>query len=265
MTNSSDNSRKEHRALRLTAVVLVIAVAVLIVIAILCRTCSVEASAKVQVDFERIAELVELKDGVLSERRHREQKASEERAMVESASCEQGDLPGESTVHESQDDEETVCDDVQLVESLAENQTEVSTETNRNFDFVMGEQVIPADILIELKARLIAHNIEWWYPIGCAQIFQESHGNSSAVNKNGLDMGVLQYRITYWSAVCVQHGLPADTSIFDYKAQIAIYASDTARRLASGCSVEETISMHMMSDYGHYNAKYVNDVLQWTR
>ena len=254
MTNSSDNSRKEHRALRLTAVVLVVAVAVLIVIAILCRTCSVEASAKVQVDFERIAELVELKDGVLTERRQREQKASEERKHIASVPTEQSDLQTVSAVSETEQaaqvEEETVLDDVQV---------------DPQYHFNQSDDVIPAGILIELKARLIAHNIEWWYPIGCAQIFQESHGNCSAVNKNGLDMGVLQYRITYWSAVCVQHGLPADTSIFDYKAQIAIYASDTARRLASGCSVEETISRHMMSDYGHYNEKYVNDVLQWTR
>ena len=263
MTHYSE--KDEHRALRLTAFVLILAIAVVVVAIILLKTCSVNASAKSQVDYEAVARLVELKDGVLSERRYREQETSEERSMVESASCEQGDLQGEPTVYESQDDEETVCDDMPVAtETLS---TEVlSAGTQRVFTFVMGESVIPADILIELKARLIAYNIEWWLPIAEAQMFQESHCNTYAENRNGLDKGVYQYRVTYWSAVCVQHELPAETSIFDYKAQIAIYASDTARRLRSGCSVEETISRHMTSDYCQaINTKYVNDVLKWTR
>ena len=254
MTNSSDNSRKEHNALRLTAVALVVAVAVLIVIAILCRTCSVDASAKGQPDYERIAELVELKDGVLTERRQREQKASEEREHIASIPTEQSDLPTGSAVSETeraeQVEEEAVLDDVQV---------------DPQYHFIQSDEVIPPEIRNELEAWLYAYGIEWWLPIAKAQMFQESHCNPYAENRNGLDKGLYQYRTTYWSAMCVEHGLPADTSIFDWRAQIRIYVSDTSRRLYSGCSVEDTISRHMMSDYGHYNEKYVNDVLQWTR
>lgn len=262
MTNSSDNSRKEHRALRLTAVVLVVAVAVLIVIAILCRTCSVEASAKADVDFERIAELVELKDGVLSERRHREQKASEE-----------GTVEADKAVAEGLQEVDTVCESVECTEE-AEIRDDiplcvetVRTETAYSqYRFNQGEGVIPTEILYELRARLIAHNIEWWLPVAEAQMFQESHCNYLAENRNGLDKGLFQYRVTYWSAMCVEHGLPAETSIFDWRAQINIYVQDAARRLRSGCSVEETISRHMTSDYcPAINTKYVNDVLQWAR
>ena len=254
MTNSSDNSRKEHRALRLTAVILVIAIAILIASVVLCRACSVDASAKGQPDYERIAELVELKDGVLSERRNREQETSEEREHIASVPTEQSDLPTGSAVSETEQaaqmEEETVLDDVQV---------------DPQYRFNQSDEVIPAEILNELEAWLYAYSIEWWLPIAKAQMFQESHCNPYAENRNGLDKGLYQYRTTYWSAMCVEHGLPAETSIFDWRAQIRIYVSDTARRLYSGCSVEDTISRHMMSDYGHYNAKYVNDVLQWTR
>ena len=78
-------------------------------------------------------------------------------------------------------------------------------------------------------------------------------------------MGILQYRITYWPAVCKEHGFPEDTSIFDWKTQIRIYTQDMARRLASGLSIEETISRHKTSDYGSYDAVYVEQVMRWVR
>lgn len=123
----------------------------------------------------------------------------------------------------------------------------------------------PEEILIELRARLTAYGIEWWEPYALAQMFQESHFNPAAENRNGLDKGLIQYRVTYWSAMCSQHGLDPATSIFDWKAQLNIYVQDTARRLGSGCSVQETISRHMMSDYGPYCETYVNDVMRWVR
>lgn len=123
----------------------------------------------------------------------------------------------------------------------------------------------PQEILDELRARLTAHCIEWWEPYALAQMFQESHFNPAAENRNGLDKGLIQYRVTYWSAMCSQHGLDPATSIFDWKAQLNIYVQDTARRLGSGCSVQDTISRHMMSDYGPYCETYVNDVMRWVR
>lgn len=123
----------------------------------------------------------------------------------------------------------------------------------------------PEEILIELRARLTAYGIEWWEPYALAQMFQESRFGIYVENRNGLDKGLIQYRVTYWSAMCSQHGLDPATSIFDWKAQLNIYVQDTARRLGSGCSVQETISRHMMSDYGPYCETYVNDVMRWVR
>lgn len=123
----------------------------------------------------------------------------------------------------------------------------------------------PQEILDELRARLSAHCIEWWEPYALAQMFQESRFGIYVENRNGLDKGLLQYRVTYWSALCTQHGYPADTSIFDWRTQIAIYTMDTARRLHSGISIEETISRHKQSDFGQYDAFYVSHVMRWVR
>lgn len=123
----------------------------------------------------------------------------------------------------------------------------------------------PEEILIELRARLTAYGIEWWEPYALAQMFQESRFGIYVENRNGLDKGLLQYRVTYWSALCTQHGLPSETSIFDWKAQLNIYVQDTARRIGSGLTVNEIISRHMMSDYGPYNETYVNNVTRWVR
>lgn len=121
----------------------------------------------------------------------------------------------------------------------------------------------PQEILDELRARLSAHCIEWWEPYALAQMFQESRFGIYVENRNGLDKGLLQYRVTYWSALCTQHGLPAETDIFDWRAQLNIYVQDTARRIGNGLTVNEIISRHMMSDYGPYNETYVNNVMRW--
>lgn len=255
MKRYSKASQNEHNALRLTAVALVIAIAILIAAVILCRTCSVDASAKGQPDYERIAELVELKDGVLTERRQRERKAKEESGVFAEA------LPGTSVDDAGMLD---VCETAAVIEETEETVCE-PVQVDPQYRFNQSDEVIPTEIRNELEAWLYAYGIEWWLPIAKAQMFQESHCNPYAENRNGLDKGLYQYRTTYWSAMCVEHGLPAETSIFDWRAQIRIYVSDTARRLYSGCSVEETISRHMMSDYGPYNETYVQNVTRWVR
>ena len=114
------------------------------------------------------------------------------------------------------------------------------------------------EIFLYLYDALDGQGIAWWCPYAIAQIFQESRWNPKAENKNGLDKGLLQYRITYWNTETMG-------DIFDYRAQINRYVGQTANRLRAGCSIEETISRHMMSDWGEFNAKYVADVMRWYR
>ena len=116
---------------------------------------------------------------------------------------------------------------------------------------------------LEMLSQLRNAGIEWWFPYGRAQMFQESRMDPNAVNKtNGKDKGILQYRETYWLQVAAEHGFP-DADIFDWRVQIRIYAMDTARRLSSGLSIEETISRHKQSDYGPFDAAYVEHVMRW--
>lgn len=238
----------ERYGLRLTAIVLLTTIIAVILLIVVTKGCTgrYEVVAAERADFEAIARLVELKDGVLTERRHEtepEKVAEGERHTV--ATPEERD-ESDATVCEDPHDEETGVD-----AAAVETEAPAYSVTN--------------EYEAEMLARLTAYGIEWFYPYARATMFQESRMNAYAENPNGLDKGLLQYRITYWSAICVQHGYPAETSIFDWRVQVAIYVADTYRRLASGLSVQETISRHNTSDYGQYNAVYVQQVMQWVR
>ena len=120
---------------------------------------------------------------------------------------------------------------------------------------VAGVEIAP-EIGDFLYAELSKYGIaDQWFDIALCQMFQESRFNPNAANVNGLDKGILQYRITYWDW--------SRGDIFDWRAQIRLYCEQTARRLASGCSIWETVSRHNTSDYGEYNQEYVDQVFQW--
>jgi len=105
-----------------------------------------------------------------------------------------------------------------------------------------------------LRSLLESYGIGWWYPYAYAQVMQESHWNPYAENVNGLDKGLLQYRITFYPGA----------NIFDPYEQIRIYVGQVANRLNAGLSVEETISRHITSDWvTDINWQYVQDVLRW--
>lgn len=115
-------------------------------------------------------------------------------------------------------------------------------------------KTVNIEILEYLQSALNENDIGWWMPYGVAQIMAESSFNPNAENPNGLDKGLLQYRVTYWDD---------NYSIFDWKRQIDLYAQQTARRIKCGCSIWEAISRHKTSDYGTYDSDYVEYVLQF--
>lgn len=121
----------------------------------------------------------------------------------------------------------------------------------------------PVEITTYLEQTLTQAGIGWWMPYAVGQIYTESHWNTGAVSPDGLDMGILQYRQRFWASSCAEVGQPL-VDIFDWHAQINVYVNQTARRLSSGCSIEVAISRHKQSDYGPYDATYVQLVLQWT-
>ena len=120
---------------------------------------------------------------------------------------------------------------------------------------IAGEDV-DEDLQFALYEALAAEGIEYWYEGALAQMFQESHGKRYAENPNGLDKGVMQFRITYWNW--------SDGDIFDVNAQFRRYAREMASRFGTGLSVDEAISRHKTSDYcTAIDWTYVGHVKQW--
>jgi len=102
-----------------------------------------------------------------------------------------------------------------------------------------------------LYNRLTEHGVEWFMPYAVCLIAQESSWNPLAVNPNGRDKGILQYRVEFhsgldWTNPCTE---------------IDIFVQQMANRAMSGKTVSEMISAHMMSDFGDYNQAYVDAVM----
>lgn len=211
--------------------------------------------------FAEVAKVVYFRDGVLTIRREYEQETSEEAESQRVELCEcaeyevESDIPHSELPTEESESEHSAELRVEVLQTVATPQPSL-TDLYPN---------IPTEYLTEMAARLHAYGIDWFLPYAVATMFQESRCNPNAENPNGLDKGLLQYRITYWPAVCREHGFDPNTSIFDWRVQISIYAADAARRLHSGLSVEEAVSRHNTSDYGQYNPVYVAQVMQWVR
>lgn len=117
-------------------------------------------------------------------------------------------------------------------------------------------QEIDASLQIKLYQHLQAAGIPWWYEGALCQMFQESHCQQYAVNQhNGLDMGLFQYRSTFWDW---------SSDIFDVDAQMSKYASEMSTRFNMGLSMDEAISRHNTSDHvAAVNWEYVGQVKQW--
>lgn len=122
--------------------------------------------------------------------------------------------------------------------------------------YKIAGQEIDASLQIKLYQHLQAAGIPWWYEGALCQMFQESHCQQYAVNQhNGLDMGLFQYRSTYWDW---------SSDIFDVDAQMSRYASEMSTRFNMGLSMDECISRHNTSDHvAAVNWEYVAQCKQW--
>lgn len=152
--------------------------------------------------------------------------------------------------HQTQETQ-TVCDTVPVPEET-QNATEVAgSEVSANVQQTSNNTECGLEEC--LRQCLESAGVGWFYPYAYAQIMQESRWNPNAVNSNGLDYGLLQYRITYWRE---------PEPIMDPYAQIRKYVSQVSARIAAGLSIEEIISRHITSDYvTEINWEYVNLVL----
>lgn len=113
--------------------------------------------------------------------------------------------------------------------------------------------VMPEEIQVHLYNALAAGGIGWFMPYAVMIAYQESRFNTAAENRNGLDKGLFQYRVTYWS-----YG-----DIYSPYDQINVFVQQMVNRAAAGCTVSDMISRHKQSDWGTYDQVYVEQVMQW--
>lgn len=124
---------------------------------------------------------------------------------------------------------------------------------------------LPAYLQDYLREELRAAGIEWFMPHAICQIYGESRGDIYVVNaQNGLDMGLLQYRVTFWPQTAAKYGVPG-TDIFNAFAQIHVYAQQQAERFNRGESLDSVISLHYTSEYGAYDQSYVTYIRGYER
>lgn len=142
----------------------------------------------------------------------------------------------------------------------------LSPEVEETVDHVVRYSVdghfLGQDLESYLHEQLDARGIGWFYQTALCQIYQESRFNHLAANRNGLDFGLCQFRITYWDGFARQAGL-VSYDIMNPIDQIYVYAWMMAKYLAEEGSVEGALSRYYTGHSG-YCASYVNDVLQWT-
>ena len=147
-------------------------------------------------------------------------------------------------------------EDVRTEEITLATETETAVEAAVPTLYRIAGEEIDEGIQVRLYQHLQEAGIPYWYEGALCQMFQESHGQQYAVNpNNGIDCGLYQYRITYWTE---------SADIFDVDAQLRRYASDMAARFNSGLTVDEAISRHNTSDsVAAVNWEYVGQVKQW--
>lgn len=115
---------------------------------------------------------------------------------------------------------------------------------------VDGEQLDPG-VADYLYRRLCESNIGWFYPFALLIAYQESSFNPLAVNPNGRDFGLFQFRLEFHSGLDWQNPY----------AQVDLFVQMMANRANAGKDVYSMISAHNMSDWGGYNQVYVDQVM----
>lgn len=113
-----------------------------------------------------------------------------------------------------------------------------------------------------LYGQLARYGCEWFFPVALCQIYQESRFRSDAVNPNGMDKGLCQFREQYWEYHAKLSGL-YEYDIWNPIDQLWVYAwlmSENLRK--SSGDVGMALSRYYLGE-ATYCEKYVGDVMQW--
>lgn len=152
------------------------------------------------------------------------------------------------------------CVTLEKADSAAPAEEVEETVEQVHYYSVNGKMLAP-DLQDCLRAQLASRSIPWMFECSLAQIFQESKFNCNAVNPNGLDMGLCQFRITYWDKFAREAGLVTH-DIFNPYDQIYVYAYLMAKYINSTGDAYAALSMYYTGG-SYYSAQYVNDVTKW--
>ena len=112
-----------------------------------------------------------------------------------------------------------------------------------------------------LQRQLAARGHSELFPIALCQIYQESRFNSQTVAPNGLDMGLCQFRVTYFDAFAAEAGL-VEWNIMSPIDSIYVYAYMMGKYLDQTGSIDAALSMYYTGG-NYYSAAYVQQVRQW--
>lgn len=116
---------------------------------------------------------------------------------------------------------------------------------------VDGERLDPG-VADYLYRRLCESNIGWFYPYALLIAYQESSFNPLAVNPNGRDFGLFQFRLEF------HNGLDWSNPY----AQVDLFVQMMANRANAGCDAYTMISRHNTSDfYDGINQVYLDQVM----
>ena len=163
-----------------------------------------------------------------------------------------GDLV-QHTAEETFEDVESVETNVQNSEDTPMAAEAEMAEGNGQTPLYQVDGYIPDEaIQTYLYTRLCESGIGYFMPYAVCLIAQESTWNPLAENQNGLDKGLLQYRISYWPTL----------EWWNPYAEIEVFVAQMANRANNGKTVSEMISAHNQSDWGPYCQSYVDAVMQ---
>lgn len=141
----------------------------------------------------------------------------------------------------------------EVTETATETEPEIQTEATTKAPaathpiYSVDGDILDLDLQRFAWEELKSKGIEWWMPYLMLTAYQESSFNIYDIT-DGLDYGLLQYRITFWDERAERYGY-AGADIFNPYVQIYIYVRQTAARINAGLSVSETISRHKTSDH----------------
>ena len=193
----------------------------------------------------------------------------------------------EEELEQEASEEESTGEDLAggTAETLAEEETDACTETERGTDavaetepesvsagpvpaaesfpvYAVAGHVLDEELQGYLFQKLTEKGIADWMPIAICQAYQENSFDQYQVTA-GKDYGLFQYRLIYWDEWCDRAGVGRG-DVFDARRQIDVYTEMVAKWIAEGRSESEVISAH--NDGGWVRnivPGYLNEVSRW--